>query len=606
MTEDDSDKDSSFVPYDHQSLRESVDSRRRRRSSVSELSRIVSGIRDDIHQQSEEYKGQVPDMIIADQLDLVSRKSSRVEDMEKLVGGQGAGQGGSGAIGGQSSGHGQGDAKDDGASITSSPDSDTNEDIPPPDKGFAWVIALISMFSVFSTWGSNAGYGVFLDYYMSHGTFAGASMYDYALIGGIVVFLAQGMSPFTTLMVRVFGIRIVILTGIILQTAGYILASFATKLWQLYLTQGLIVGLSFSFVYLPATLVLPTWFDKNRALAFGICVSGAGLGGLTFALSVNKVISISGNQQWGLRLSALLALITALPCFFLRPRYHTYLPPSKRFTKQFVMDNVKLIFDGRIIKSLPIMVLGLWFGIALLGYVVMLFSIAPYATLVGLSASQGSTLTALLNAGQVIGRPLLGLIADRLGRSTTAGGAGLIIAILLWAFWINAKTFGALIPFSLIIGAIVGIGSTMCQPICSDLIEDQSMLAAGWSTLNIIVSIFCLVAEVIALALKQDGTPAPFLHTQIFAGSCFFGCFLLMLVIREMVVRKTLKGRLAASLGRIELLKPGRYLTVTDLDKVEAEKEEMELLEERVERHEFLLRGGVVGYFIRMFYPIKV
>lgn len=540
----------------------------RRKSNNSELSKIISGIKDDNNQPYEDIA--LAELVLAHQL--THQEIQETNDLENNIG--------------------------------TIPSGVSGDNVPQPDEGFAWVIAIISMLAIFATWGSNASYGVFLNYYTRNSTFEGADMYDFALIGGMVVFLAQSTAPITTLLYQIFGLRTIVITGIILQTAGYVLASFAKKLWQLYLTQGLMIGLSFSLVYLPATLVLPTWFDKNRAFAFGIAVSGAGLGGIVFALSVDHVIRISGNQYWGLRLTALIALVSALPNLFLKPRIPTQQSWSKTLNWKFIKANINKIIDPKVFQSWSLRALALWFGLSLLGYVVMLFSLSSYATAMGLSDKQASNLTALLNAGQVIGRPTIGLFSDRLGRVNTASFLGLLIAIMIFAFWINAVTYAALIPYSLIIGGIIGIGSTLCQPIAGDLILDISQLPAAWSMLNICVGFFCLAAEVIALSLKQPNSPKPFLHCQIFAGCCFIACLILSMLIRQCLVQKVLTKRLASTLEAIEEInEPKRYLTINDLND---QSHNLELLNQRRARYEYLLMGGVKHYFIRLFYPLKV
>ena len=117
-----------------------------------------------------------------------------------------------------------------------------------PDGGMAWLMAICAMMAMFSTWGANAGYGVFLNYYLDSNTFPEATKYDFALIGGIVVFMANILSPLSALLYKMLGFRFVCCIGIIFQTLGWICASFAKRIWHLYLTQGVLVGISFLLI----------------------------------------------------------------------------------------------------------------------------------------------------------------------------------------------------------------------------------------------------------------------------------------------------------------------------------------------------------------------
>jgi MFS family permease len=64
------------------------------------------------------------------------------------------------------------------------------------------------------------------------------------------------------------------LIGIALQTAGFISASIAYRIWYLYLSQGLLIGLGLGFIFVPCTPIVSQWFSKKRTLATGIGSAG--------------------------------------------------------------------------------------------------------------------------------------------------------------------------------------------------------------------------------------------------------------------------------------------------------------------------------------------
>lgn len=86
------------------------------------------------------------------------------------------------------------------------------------------------------------------------------------------------------------------------------------------------------------------------------------------------------------------------------------------------------------------------------------------------------------------------------------------------AFWINADNYGSLIAFVLVLGAIIGIGIVMGQPLAADIIDDPYKIPAAWSTVNILALFFCLVAEIIALSMRDDSSSRPYLPTQYSLG----------------------------------------------------------------------------------------
>lgn len=541
--------------YHPQSLRQSSDidfpNVCTTQSHVSELSRFISSVRNDLDMDEIEYNSRksqrAPESILIDEIqDPDNEQEEKIDD-------------------------------DDG---------------PPMDGGMAWVMAICSMLMVFATWGANAGFGVFLNYYLSLDQFAGSSKYDFALIGGIVVFLAQSLAPFSGLACRVFGTTPVFILGIIIQTAAYICASFATKLWHLYLAQGVFVGLSFVMVFIPATFILPTWFDKRMATAMGITVGGAGLGGVVFSLSINKLIDTTGDQRWALRMCGIVTGSAAtFAALILRPRKRTNTPLKSTLTKDFVLANAKIMFNFKVFRRYPLAILALWFLVILMTYIILLFSLAPYAQLVGLSASQGSNITAILNAAQVVGRPTMGYFGDSIGRNNTSGLVCLTCSILILAFWINATTYASLIGFSVLMGSIVGVGSTMAQSMAADLVEIPAHLPAAWSGLNIMVGLFSLVAEVIALTLVDLSLERQYLHPQIFTGVIFFFGFILLLVNREWLVRHKIHTRRHA------------LEEVFEADQLEKESD-TEAIQVQLGTYRRLLTPQ--HFFTRMFYPIRV
>lgn len=547
----------------------------RHNTSVSELSRILTALRDDHEQDVAEFElyrsRPAPEEALIQQLELVSPEA---EGDELVL-----------------------DEKD--------------QEDHPIDGPYAFWQAVLVMLVVFSTWGANAAFGVFLNYYLTSDLFPGATKYDFALMGGLVVFLAQFLAPLTALLVKIFGQFPVQLTGIIIQTIGYFLASACTKLWQLILCQGVLVGLSFALIFIPGTLVLPTWFDKQRATAMGIAVAGAGLGGLVFSLSLNKIIQETGDHKWALRAVGFITLATSLfGSLLMRVRAPKKSKFRDRLNMDFFIKNFKIVFDIRVFDNYPMILLGIWFGVVLFGYVIILYSFSSFATSIGLSHTQGSNILAILNAAQVVGRPVIGNIGDFTGRANAAAAICLFIAVLVFGYWLNTTTYPALIGLSVVLGAPVGVGSTMAQSLAGDILNKMGRgerLPAAWGGLNIIVSLFCLPSEVVALKLQRPNSTHAYAHTQILTGCLFIGGLFLILINREWLVRQTFETRRAQAQETLNA-KNNVHLRRQETPEPnhEAEYDDEQLLHERVERYSRLLGRLPIYFIIRMFYPLRV
>lgn len=65
-------------------------------------------------------------------------------------------------------------------------------------------------------------------------------------------------------------------------------------------------------------------------------------------------------------------------------------------------------------------------------------------------------MTAMLNLGTAIGRPIVGILSDRFGRMEVAGCATLINTVAIFALWLPATSFALSVVFSIISGATIG------------------------------------------------------------------------------------------------------------------------------------------------------
>jgi MFS family permease len=80
-----------------------------------------------------------------------------------------------------------------------------------------------------------------------------------------------------------FGTRRVVLVGGVLVGAGLVLSGQVTRLWQFYLTFGVLVAAGASAFLVPLTVTAMKWFGRRGALASALVSSGIGLGMMVFS-----------------------------------------------------------------------------------------------------------------------------------------------------------------------------------------------------------------------------------------------------------------------------------------------------------------------------------
>jgi MFS family permease len=352
-------------------------------------------------------------------------------------------------------------------------------------------------------------YGVYLSFYLASDYFPGARPVDYALIGGLQFGVSLLISPICTIAVREVGRKPVMLSGCVMFLGGFIAASFAKRILQLYLSQGVLIGLGVGTLFIPSVQVLPQWFLRRRSLAGGIASCGSGFGGLAFSLGTAAMIQHI-SLAWALRITGLIGFAGNLVgALLVRDRNHIIKPPQ-------------LGFATHLLRRYDCVLLLAWAFVNLLGYMVILYSLSSYAVqVVKLTQSQAGILTAVLNLGTGVGRPCIGVLSDRLGRIEVAACLTLSCSITLFAIWVPANSFGVLIFYALVAGAILGTYWMTVGPLCAEvagLKEVPSFLSLQWLT----VVLPTTFAEVAALYLRQPQMGRwSYIYAQLFAGLAY-------------------------------------------------------------------------------------
>jgi MFS family permease len=288
-------------------------------------------------------------------------------------------------------------------------------------------------------------------------------------------------------MTRHYGTRPTQLLGIVFETAALIGASFVTAVWQLFLSQGVCFGLGMGLLFGSNAGLIPQWFSTRRSLANGISSAGSGFGGLTYSLAANAMIHNVG-LAWTFRIIGIIACIVNTICAIL------------------IRDRLKLVGSTRIPMDLrllrrPEYIFLLLFGFfSLLSYVTLLFSLPSYADSIGLTATQGSIVGAILNLGQTLGRSPIGYFSDAFGRMNMGATMSFLAGLFVLVIWTNANTYGTLVFFALIGGMVAGTFWATIAPIATEVLGLQD-LPSGLGLNYMVLALPTTFSEAIALRL---------------------------------------------------------------------------------------------------------
>lgn len=127
-----------------------------------------------------------------------------------------------------------------------------------------------------------------------------------------------------------------------------------------------------------------------------------------YSLATNAMIHSLG-VGWAFRILGILAFTVNTICALLIK------------DRNKAIGSSQLAFDYTLFARPEYLLLLGWGFFSMLGYIVLLFSLPSYATSIGLSPNQGSIVGGLLNLGQGLGRPFVGMFSDSVGRINIAG-----------------------------------------------------------------------------------------------------------------------------------------------------------------------------------------
>ena len=252
------------------------------------------------------------------------------------------------------------------------------------------------------------------------------------------------------------GPRIVVTICGLLVGTGYLLISQITAIWQLYLLYALVVGAGLGGLFVPLTSTTARWFIARRGVMTGIVTAGVGGGAFIGPLIANWLIRLYQWRRAYIIMGGLaLAVATSAAQFLKRD-------PAQIGKKPYGENEVVRHTSRRDGFSLQ-EALGSWqlwlasavffcYGFTLAA---ILLHLAPHATDLGISATDGATLLAALGAGSIVGKVLLGVAADRIGNKNVYLVSFLLtVASLVWL--IRVSQLPALYVFALVFGFAYG------------------------------------------------------------------------------------------------------------------------------------------------------
>lgn len=268
------------------------------------------------------------------------------------------------------------------------------------------------------------------------------------------------------------------------------------------LAQGILGGLASGMLFAPAMTCVSHYFQKRRAAALGITVTGSSLGGVIFPIMLSRMIrSESVGFAWSVRIVGFVILaMMVIAILTTRER----LPP--RHGSIFILSAFTKVPYILLIAGIFFMTLGLF---------TPFFYLPQFAQQQGMGENLASYMLSILNAASIFGRSVPGFVADKIGRFNTLMITGLCSAILLLC-WPAISSNASIIVFAILYGFFSGGIVSLMSPCIAQVTPQPNQIGAHLGMAMAIWGIAGLAGTPITGALLESG--GNFTHTAIFSG----------------------------------------------------------------------------------------
>ncbi|XP_073725514.1 monocarboxylate transporter 12-B [Misgurnus anguillicaudatus] len=156
-----------------------------------------------------------------------------------------------------------------------------------PDGGWGWMIVAGCFLTTVCTRGVTRCVSIF---FVEFQTYFSKDYSATAWIHSLLDCTTMLCAPLGSYIGNRLSSRIAIIIGGLLSSTGLLLSSLATSLEFLYLTLGVLTGVGFALSYTPAIAMVGSYFSERKALAYGISMSGSGIGTFILAPAVQLLI----------------------------------------------------------------------------------------------------------------------------------------------------------------------------------------------------------------------------------------------------------------------------------------------------------------------------
>jgi MFS family permease len=332
---------------------------------------------------------------------------------------------------------------------------------------YGWKVVAAAFVILFTAYGAQYSFGVFFNALVQEFGWSRANL------SGVFSLYAFGYSVYGFPAGRlndVWGPTRVIACGAVFLGGALAAMALVSELWQPYVFYGVVAAIGMGTAYVPCNGTVVKWFTRRRGLAVGLASSGGSMGTFVMPPLAQLAVGALGWRGAYLLLGAIVftVLTSAAPLLRRDPEsmgLHpdgVAAPPSA--TRVVTGGGLTL---AEAMRTRTFWRLAVAFAATWIPVFIPLVHLVPLARDLGHAPMHAAAAVSVVGAGAVLGRLVMGLVSDRIGRRPTiALGMGLQ-AVAFTSFTV-AHGLPSLYAAALLFGFSYGTVSTLFPAIVGD------------------------------------------------------------------------------------------------------------------------------------------
>lgn len=388
----------------------------------------------------------------------------------------------------------------------------------------AWFTVLGSILVYYASFGVMNSFGFFQNFY--HTEFLHETpLSQIALIGTMQMALMNSLAVVSGALCDLYGVKYLYAGSGAGTISALILLSFLqpNRFWAVFMTQGLLMGLTIAFGVQPALTVVGQHFKERRALAMGLVTTGSALGGIGFPLMFERLLPSVGFSN-ALRLASVKIGV----CYMIALLISTSKPSHAKGSRRNCSSLID--FRGFLDRRYSVLCVGTWF--AVLGMWIPSYYIKSYASAVYPGNNITQYFLCMLNGCSIAGAIFGGLLGDRIGRLNLLWPVAMVLGCLSLFLWSYSDSLATLILFVCVYGFCASSVTALPLSVIGQITPDDR-LGSRMGAFYSVIAIASLVGTPVGGALITDaGTKEGYRWLIVFSGAAITTGSLLMFASR--------------------------------------------------------------------------